>query len=344
MFMGGGYCYNVELIRLIGIILIMGHHLYHIGFEGTYIFKNCWVWVDLFFILTGSFTYKHFVNKKDTSEKRYGTMALRYTINKFRRFFLLTAISVVVMCVISYGELLLQYQWKQFARAVVYAPFEMFYLTSSGITKALNAPIWFLSAMFIVLPIISYLIQAYPEMWKVISFTLPILYFGYKGVNTDRAWPNDLVRAFVCIALGTIAVLLAGKIKDFIGTSKKKMVIATIIEITCLVIAIYISSFNKSYINLMEPLFVIIVSLMLSQSTATALIDNSVVLFVGKLSMPMFIFHWCVGSICVLITNNIYYRTLIYYVGTIVVAVIVVLIMDYLSQRRMIQNKRFGNV
>ena len=50
---------NVELLRFIGMLLIMGHHLYHIGFVGSYICRNCWVWVDFYFILTGIFTYKH---------------------------------------------------------------------------------------------------------------------------------------------------------------------------------------------------------------------------------------------------------------------------------------------
>ncbi len=53
-----------------------------------------------------------------------------------------------------------------------------------------------------------YLMQKVPEFWKVFAFTFPILYFGHKGVNTDRAWPNDMARALACMALGTLAYLL----------------------------------------------------------------------------------------------------------------------------------------
>ena len=54
-----------------------------------------------------------------------------------------------------------------------------------------------------------YLMQKVPEFWKVFAFTFPILYFGHKGVNTDRAWPNDMARALACMALGTLAYLCA---------------------------------------------------------------------------------------------------------------------------------------
>ena len=36
---------------------------------------------------------------------------------------------------------------------------------------------------------ITFLIQAKKELWKVLSLLIPVLYFGYFGVNSSRAWP-----------------------------------------------------------------------------------------------------------------------------------------------------------
>ena len=91
---------NVELLRFIGMLLIMGHHLYHIGFVGSYICRNCWVWVDFYFILTGIFTYKHFSSILRI-EKIHGSEALIYTIHKFKRFFGYTVIAVLLQYIID---------------------------------------------------------------------------------------------------------------------------------------------------------------------------------------------------------------------------------------------------
>lgn len=61
----------------------------------------------------------------------------------------------------------------------------------------------------------SFLVQRHRELWKAASFCLPIMYFGYKGVNTDRAWPNDIIRAFVCMALGTISFMITERVREY---------------------------------------------------------------------------------------------------------------------------------
>ncbi len=331
------YCYNIELSRLIGIFMIMGHHLYMIGFSDEYLFKNCWVWVDFFYILSGAFTYKHFLNNAVNSG-HYGSIALDYTVKKFARFFPFTCISVAFMYLLTYGHLLLQKDYRGFLASISYAPFEALYLSSSGILRPLNAPIWFLSAMFITMPVMVFLIQSRIELWKVLSFVLPVLYFGHRGVNTARAWPNDLLRAFVCMSLGTIALMLAEKIKEYAAKSSARKLFCSVMEILCFSVVIYISVFNKNCIDLAEPLFVVVAALMLSQSTFTALLRSEALVFAGKMTMPMFIFQWCVGSIALRVTDNIRTRILIYYLGTVLVGIAAALLYDKLINIR--KNRR----
>ena len=204
------------------------------------------------------------------------------------------------------------------------APFEILYLSSSGSWWAqhppIYVPIWFLSAMFIVLPIIIYLMQARPGFWKVLSLLIPIIYFGYKGVNTDRLWPNDLFRAFSCISLGTVAYLLSSELSMWTSGTLWRRVLLSIIEIILILMAIYITVFNKSCINLIEPLFLFIISLMISGVTFSFYFKGKTFFFLGKLSMPMYILHWLIGFLSRLFTTNITTQIIIYFLGTIIIS------------------------
>lgn len=316
---------NIELIRFFGILLIMGHHLYLLGFEGDYLFRNCWTWVDLFFILTGALTYKHFETSEDEA-KKYGTNALRYTFRKFGRFFLLTIVSVLCMVFLCYGFMLFNHERKAFLSALADSVYEMLFLSSAGFVSALNAPIWFLSASFIVLPIICYLIQAKKELWKVLSLLIPVLYFGYFGVNSSRAWPNDLIRAAACMALGTFAYLVSKVIREKFSEKKPLIILLSVCEILAVIIAGAISITGFDAVNILELLFLIIITLMLSGVTVSSGIKGKFPEFLGKMSMPMFIFHWVIGYVSTYLSESVRVRTCIFYIGTLLFGIIYTLI------------------
>ena len=84
------YC-DLELLRFLGILLIMSHHLYLIGYVGEYMFASCWVWVDLYFMISGALTAKHFEGYRSEKEN-CGEIALQYTWHKFSRFFYISGI------------------------------------------------------------------------------------------------------------------------------------------------------------------------------------------------------------------------------------------------------------
>ena len=98
--------------------------------------------------------------------------------------------------------------------------------------------------------------------------------------------------------------------------------------------AVYISALNKSCINLMEPLFVILIALLLSQCTVTAKLESRICTVLGSISMPMFTFHWCVGSVCIFVTSNMKLRILIYYTGTLIIGLVWFIVHYYLQIRR----------
>lgn len=337
-FDGGGYRFqNVELMRFVGILLIMMHHCYILGYSGAYPGYNCWVWVDFYFILTGAFTYRHYIHKQNQI-KDCGNEALRYTFNKFRKFLPYTIIAVLSQYIISNIGALTEGGWKAFICGFFDFPLEIIYLSSSGIVSARLAPIWFLSAMFIVLPLIVYIMNKHPELWKILVLTVPILYFGRMGINTSRAWPNDMVRAFACISLGSFAYMASREIaKKRYGIIGEFLL--TLFETGSCVLALYISITNVlSAINLMELLFLVIIALMLSGATYSSTINSRFVRFLGEISMPMFIFHWAVGSMVGYFTENLRLRALLYYIVTIVIGIVATCLTNLLKQRLVCKN------
>lgn len=94
----------------------------------------------------------------------------------------------------------------------------------------------------------------------------------------------------------------------------------SVLEIMSVIVAMYISIFNKPFLNLMELLFVIICVFMLSGRTISASWSAKIIFVLGSLSMPMYIFHWTIGSVAVMLTKNIAKRLFIYFMGTIVIS------------------------
>ncbi len=162
---------NIELMRFLVMLLIMGHHLYHIGLEGTYLTRNCWVWVDFYFIISGAFTYVHFQVHSKVADGE-GSEALAYTLRKFKKFLIPVISTVVIQYCLNALTQMQCWNVKEFIKGMLYLPYEVMLLSSSGIVNPMVAPIWYLSAMFIVLPLVAYLIQAHKELWKIMAFTL----------------------------------------------------------------------------------------------------------------------------------------------------------------------------
>ena len=86
------------------------------------------------------------------------------------------------------------------------------------------------------------------------------------GVNTIRDWPNDLVRAFSCMALGTFVFILTSKVKE-LKFSVLQRVLLTVVEIGLFGLCILITVANKPYMkwpymNLLPLLFVVHATIM----------------------------------------------------------------------------------
>ena len=71
--------YAVDLVKFISALLIVYYHRYILGYERlTYPLSDTWIFVELFLMITGYFTYAHFLQEDDTH-------IVRYTVYKIKR-------------------------------------------------------------------------------------------------------------------------------------------------------------------------------------------------------------------------------------------------------------------
>ena len=329
----------VEIWRFIAAIVIMLHHLYVLGepFKKVYLGYFGWIYVEFFFILTGYFTYKHFLQKqveKDAIVKQ----SLKYTFNKFRPlwYYIIPAITVqyFVSAPIRDGA-------KNFILNFVDYPFEALLLGETLHSHQKLAPIWFLSAMLITLTIIAiisqiknyYFVVLMTGLYSFVVLMTGLYSFLYLGRvdNGNRVWPNDLLRALAGMCLGVFICALTKIISDNFSskwqfTHKGKLVL-TMVEELCLVAALGIILFNMdAFSKIVILLFAIGIGVMLSGHSLTAKIHSNIILFLGKLSMPIFIWHWAVGTVVCrlnyLLNIPTAIRVVMYFVGTMVVSLL----------------------
>ena len=255
----------------------------------------------------------------------------------FRSPYIAIAVFVqYLMIAVSYMK---QYNLRGILDAFSNMPYEILLLSSSGIVKPEVAPIWYLSAMFLALPLLVYMLLRFEDLWYILAWLVPVLYYGRMGVNTIRDWPNDLVRAFSCMALGAFVFILTSKVKE-LKFSVLQRVLLTVVEIGLFGLGILITVANKPYMkwpymNLLPLLFVVHATIMLSGCSYSAKAKGVFCQFWGEISLPIFLFQWGIGTFTaakITAVNRI--CLCIYYLGTILVSVMVIVLKKMISRQR----------
>ena len=312
------------------MLMIMAHHVYVMGFSGEYLFKLGWVWVEFFFILTGYYTAKHFDNYRQDDKDNLSKNIMIYNIKKFKSYFVLAIIAIVLQYFIN----LFVYHYDLKSIFIVFSklPYEALFLTSFGVAPAELAPIWYLSAVFIILPLVAYLFVKWHDFWYILSWLVPLLYLGRFGVNTVRDWPNDLLRAFAYLMLGTFVYLMVKLIKNIEIKGLFRLML-TLVEVGSFFAVIILCAMNYDN-NIIILLFTVATTIMLSEQSFTNKLNSTFADYLGKISLPMFLFHWGIGSVISIIVNNPRIQLVLYYLGTITIAIVITIIMDKIKNKQ----------
>lgn len=191
--------------------------------------------------------------------------------------------------------------------------------------KFKNLPLWYLSALLVIFPLFCIYIQkSEKHMFYLSSILVCILGYGwfveYHGPYAD--W-RDMTRALSGVAAGGAAWSCVEYINAK-NLSEKTGMLFPAIQILSLICILWLFYFNIDTNMLINILFFILI--VFSCSKSAWLYDNrwSIFGFLGRLSLPLYTWHWVIGTVM----NKIPFiaelgylqKKYIYFGGTLVVA------------------------
>ena len=338
----------VDLWKFIAAVMIMIHHLYYLSpaFEGKdYPGYFSWIYVEFFFILTGYFTYRHFA-RQDRQENIVRS-SLSYTRSKFMPFLPYTTIAITLQyLLLAPYTALIQGSYRKFIYSFADYPLEVMLLGEAHGSQQRLVPIWFLSAMLIVFPFTGLLSQLKNKhLILLVSGIYPLFYYGRAQLG-NRVWPDDLLRALAGLLLGVFICVLCNLIREnqLIPQSKAATRLLTASEIVCMLLAfLFIIRADKSLWRVIILLFAAGLSIMLSGRSMTAKLQSPVIAYLGKLSMPMFIWQWVVATVIIrlgqLVTLPTAVSVVLYFIGTFLISAVSYHIVETFRKKRIAKER-----
>ncbi len=318
----------VDIYRLLLVLVLVW---YHLGVAGKPFYDSAWIFVEFFFILSGYLTMRHYANLyssevPDLSER--GGEAIRYTLHKSGRLLPYVVIAGAVEYV-SVFVMARYYDIFSVLASVEGFISESLLLTSSGLTTIHDAPLWYLSAMFLVFPLFC-LLLSFPKMWKwyygYLSWILAALYYGCFGIVQLRTWPHDMLRAFVCLWLGVFVFGLCEQVAKLPKT-KFWTIIFTVVELGSFAFAIARASHGVNNKLLIIMCFITGLVALMSGRSLTAKIGY--IPFIANLSLAIFLLHW---PIRYFFTDGATNHIGLYFLVTILISAMVVIIVMLLQK------------
>lgn len=281
---------NVDLARFISALIIMTFHL-NVIYGWDYPFQGGWIYVEFFLIITGYYTAKHFDNKNFNNPMKESII---YTLKKFVTFLPYTTITTILKYLFIYktGEMnIIDF----FCSFIDNFTFDIL-LVIESYDKPLVGTLWYLSALLIVFPLFSWLMQIRNRYWIMIfSFFYSLLYYGAAGVYGNRDYPQDLLRVMAGLCMGAFVYEVIYAFGDYLKRINKALL--TIIEVITFLIPILLTYKNVNSFRFIIVCYIVCCAIMLPKLSYTSKIKGKVFIYLGQLSMPIFVIHWLVGEV-----------------------------------------------
>lgn len=302
----------LDVWRLVACLVIMWGHKYHLGIESDSPFLNSWVYVEFFFIISGYFTYAHFIRCK---EKKINVHPVAYTIKKFSFYMPYIFVTVFVKCLMSYlcegGNRL-----TRFFTAV---------LESLLVTRGdgNNGVIWYLQAMFVIFPLFCLAIKEIRrDVCFIFAWLIVILYGNYSGWKGYYLFPVHLLRALAGLSLGVIVFVISSELGKLRLTTCGKYIM-TLIEEGALVLAFLMNGFNRGTPEILVFLYTIGLIATFSNQTYTSAVKIKFSNFLKEMSFFMYLVQFVVADGLYMFTKGLSHTMLLllYFVGTALISV-----------------------
>lgn len=283
--------------------------------------------MELYLIITGYYTAKHYDKQKNDHKLKD---SISYTIEKFLPIvpyiFIVTILQYTtngIINIVNNGVSL---------RDVLYSSLENFtfdmLLVSETYTTPLVGSLWYLSAMFIIFPLFSYFMQFKNRYWIFyISYLYPIFYYGITNATGIRDFPHDFLRIIAGLCLGAFVYEFLYIFNDYIN--KVNRLFLTIVEVCLFAFNLLLTYKNIDMRKLAILFFVVFMAIVASQRSFTSnIIKGKFIGYLGRLSMPIYVFHWYIGSLLPLFGFSNSTKLLLFYALTILISVITMYLIE----------------
>lgn len=303
----------IELLRFLMCIVILIHHSGFVQDEDiVMMFPFGALAADFFFMVTGYFAYAHLLGKEKSEVAGTNTMKywMNYTVGKLKRVLPFAAVGIVSIYA-------LEFFWPREADPIIdrvlrlqNMPFELTLSPMLGVIPMTlydlrNAPLWFLSAMFVALPLLMYLVSKYRDVFMhYVIWFLPPIAFCWMVTNYDGVCPwaqysgiiyCGVIRAFADMMMGVSIYVAARALEKKLGEADITVKFpVTVCELALLALIGYEMHRMLAPYDQILVLYLIAIMLVIAFSGAslTSMINSRFINYLGKLSMPIYCMHW----------------------------------------------------
>ena len=286
----------VDLCRFIAAVMIM---LCHLDLVGTDTYPT-YMFVDFFFILSGYFTVAHFARQKYiSSPDKRGRIALIYTAKKFVPFLPHLLVALPIVYASSNYHYLASGDFGGFITGFgdMFAELLLLPIKFFSNDYRLIGPLWYLSALLFAMPLFSYICQSkYRRPIGYIGLIFAYIYFSMQDCISAFDPVSALCICASCMFIGMFVYDVVLEIKDK-KISNKTRLFVTAVELVCLAYCIIAAVSWNMPVKMQVIAYIAMLIVMLSGASYTAKLKVPFFSWLGKISMPLFIWHYVVGRI-----------------------------------------------
>ena len=316
---------NVELVRIVASLMIVGLHL------GLKIFSFAWIYVEVFLILTGYFTAKHFDGKNYDNPMKMG---LVYTIKKLVLLLPYSFVATIMMYSINFVQMVSSGEMNIVAWLI--NTFKSFFLDFVLITPidehSIMGILWYVSAWLYIMPVFARIAQIKNRFVIIVMELIVVLmyYEHYNGIPLITRGIPALARVWAGMGIGVLIYELLFLVHY--NYSKFGEILLTFVEILFYLVPIIYSFKDVFDSRFFLMCFSISLCITLSNFSLTRFIRNRLINYLGRLSCPIYFFHIAFIQICdnfLLLTG--YKRILFSYASTVAFSMVIMMIVSHFS-------------
>lgn len=290
---------RISMLGLVKFVAAVAIVYYHMVDLNTGHWGSLFLLVELFFFITGYFTYKHFdkdKNKLSLNDK--AKEAITYTIRKIKPLAPYIVIAIILHS-IAMSILALQSNTikSDLLNVAVEAVMDVLLLGSQ--INVNGWALWFVSAMIIALPLFCVICQYKRKYVHLIAFLIIAILFYFNVSNLDNIYGVwAIIRAFVGLCTGAAIYIITEQINTEQASSGRIVgIMWSILDAMLLAGAFLMMYPTRSSLNsrqcqsLAILLMVLFLVILMSKRTFLSSISSKTMNYLEKISMVLFFIH-----------------------------------------------------